>query len=191
LYMFKKWDKQRDDGITHYDMQTKLLKEALSSDEHHLDQLLRLMRQNSESVIYLCGTRLDNEFGFGSNDLGLAISVLPQDAYKAAEPGYHPGSTEVYVIFQGSLIIEYLDRETIKSESLGQFRIRVIPPSQCHRVRNERERKAASLIVKTNPHHKPGVIRCPHCTYYKNPEDCLLHRSWIQEQEVIGTGSEG
>ena len=186
--MFKKWDKQRNDGTAHYDMQSGLLKDVLNSEGHRLNELLRLMREKNEPVIYLCGTRLDNDFGFGSDDLGLAISVLPQDGDKAAEPGYHPGSTEIYVTFQGSLVIEHLEHNIIKSEPLGQFGIRVILPGQCHRVRNEPQREAASLIIKTNPHHKPGVIRCKDCSYYKNPEDCLFCRSWKREKEIIETG---
>jgi len=186
--MFKKWDKKTDEGESYYDIQTDVLRKALESDCHSLDTLLRLMREKGEqaSAIYLCGTRLDSDFCFGSNDLGLAISVLPQDGRKAAEPGYHPGSTEVYVTFQGSLVIELLDNGIV-SETLGQFNVAVIPPAQCHRIRNEPERQTASLIVKTNPHHKPGVVRCADCTYYKSPDECPLRRSWDKEKQILGT----
>lgn len=72
------------------------------------------MRTKGESAIYLCGTCLDNDYGFGSNDIGTAISALPEDGDKAAEPCFHPGSTEVYIIFQGSLCIETLNNGFIR-----------------------------------------------------------------------------
>ncbi|MEN8133255.1 MAG: hypothetical protein ABFS45_24380, partial [Pseudomonadota bacterium] len=107
---FQKWTSTADNGKKHYDRQTKLIKEALATPEHSLNTLLEHMRVEGEATIYLCGTRLDSDYGLGSNDLGTAVSILPEDRLKAAVPGYHPGSTEVYVIFQGSLIMELLDQ---------------------------------------------------------------------------------
>lgn len=182
--MFEKWKEEK-----RYETQTKILKQALDADGHRLDELLRLMREEGESCIYLCGGRLDNDYSFGSKDLGLAISVLPEDGEKAAEPGYHPGSTEVYVVFQGSLILELLDQGVVKTEAIGQFNVKVIPPGQCHRVRNEPDRGAASFIVKTNPHHKPGVVRCKDkegkwtCAKYLQPDECPLLRSLLRSWE--------
>jgi len=178
---FKQWNEEVG-GEKRYDRQTDILKRALATSNHSLDTLLHLMRSTGEAAVYLCGTRLDNAFGFGSNDLGLAISAQPQDGDKAAEPGYHPGSTEVYTIFQGSLVMELLDDGNLHAVNCGQFDVLVIPPGQCHRVRFEPEREAASFIVKTNPHHKPGVIRCNDCTYFSNPTDCSVHRSWNREK---------
>ena len=190
--MFKKWDKTTPDGELYYDIQTALLREALCPEGcYSLNKLLCLMREKvkegyeSTSSIYLCGTRIDSECCFGSDDLGLALSVLPEDGEKAAEPGYHPGSTEVYVTFQGSLIIELLDRGVIGRKTLGQFDVLVIPPGQCHRVRNEPEQKAASLIVKTNSHYEPKALRCEKCTYYKDSKDCPLYRSWDEEKKTL------
>ena len=180
--MFKKWDKKTDMGKSYYDIQTEVFRKALGSDGHSLNELLRLMRAKGISSVYLCGTRLDSDLCFGSNDLGLAISVLPEDARKAAEPGYHPGSTEVYVVFQGSFVIEMLDNGLIREETPGQFNVVVIPPGQCHRVLNKPEQEAASIIVKTNLHHEPGVVRCADCTCYQIPDECPLWRSWDKEK---------
>jgi|GEM_PF-6248013 len=182
--MFKKWESKTDAGVSRYERQTDIIGKALNSSDHNLDELIRLMRETGESSLYLFGTRLDNDYGFGSNDLGTAISVLPQDGPKAAEPGYHPGSTEVYIVFQGSLVIESLDRMCLRAHNYGQFDVLVIPPGQCHRVRNEPERQAASFIVKTNPHHKPGVVRCNDCTYYNKQDDCPVRSSWLHEKKV-------
>lgn len=167
------------------DMQTHIISQTLNEKDQSLDEMLRLMREKKEPVIYLCGTRLDHNYCLGSDDISFTISVLPQDGCKAATPGYHPGSTEMYVAFQGSLIIESLKSGSITSEVSGQFNFVVLPPGQCHRVRYEPQREAASLIIKTNPHHEPKVIRCQECTYYKHPdEDCFLCKSWLQERDI-------
>lgn len=173
--------RQKQEAQEHYEAQSRIVAAVLAGDRR-LDTLLAEMRRLGESALYLSGTRLDNEHCLGSNDLGLAVSVLPEDGEKAADPGYHPGSTEVYVVFQGSLIMESLQEGRLHTENCGQFSVRVIPPGQCHRVRHEPERPAASLIVKTNLHHKPGVVRCRECTHFPRPEECPLHRSWRQEQ---------
>lgn len=48
------------------------------------------MREDrEESAIYLCGTRIDNVFCSGSNDIRIAISVLPQDG-QIPSGLYHP-----------------------------------------------------------------------------------------------------
>jgi hypothetical protein len=182
---FERWDGKRSDGKRHDEVQTEILAKSFQEGGQSLDALLGLMREQGEAVIYLCGSRLDNDYCLGSHDISFAISVLPQDGCKAARPSYHPGSTEVYVAFQGSLIIESLHQGSIKSEVSGQFNFVVIPPGQCHRVRYEPQREAASLIVKTNPHHEPKAVRCDNCTYYRHPEeDCILCKSWLQEQEI-------
>jgi len=115
-------------------------------------------------------------------DLSIVHFLSGPIGVKGAEPGYHPGSTETYTVFQGSLVMELLDRDDVHTINSGQFAVLVIPPGQCHRIRNEPEREAASLIVKTNPHHKPGVVRCNDCTYFRDPTDCSLHRSWVDEK---------
>ena len=180
--MFKKWD--NEDA---YRIQTQVLNEALDTEDHALDVLIRRMREEGPiaSAIYLAGGRIDNDHCFGSKDLGMLVSVLPEDGAKAAKPGYHPGSTEVYVIFQGSLVLESIQQNELHADALGQYEVRVIPPGQCHRVRHEPNREAASFIVKTNLHHKPGVVRCEDCSYYENKTDCSLWRSWKQETSML------
>jgi len=177
---FQKWKEK-----TRYDRQTDIVKKALSTPQHSLNKLLDLMRSKGEAAIYLCGTRLDNDYGFGSNDIGTAISVLPEDGDKALEPGYHPGSTEVYIIFQGSLVIETLVQGSLQAHNYGQFDVIVLPPGVCHRVRFEAERCAASFIVKTNPHHEPKVVRCKDCVYFTDKSQCALARSWQKDEERI------
>jgi len=179
---FQKWTRTTDGNEKHYDRQTRIVAKALATKGHSLNTLLELMRADGEPALYLCGTRLDSDYAFGSNDLGTAISTLPEDATKAAVPGYHPGSTEVYVIFQGNLEIELLDQGAVHTRDCCQFDVVVIPPGQCHRVRNQPGRKAASFIVKTNPHHKPGVVRCDDCTYYSLKEDCPVYMGWAKEE---------
>jgi hypothetical protein len=59
--MFFKWDKERSDGIKHYDAQSEIIKKAL--EKNSLEELLKLMREDrEEAAIYLSGTRLDNQF---------------------------------------------------------------------------------------------------------------------------------
>ena len=181
----RKTEKEKADAQAHYDAQTNIINEALETPNHGLNRLLDLMRERGEAAVYLCGTRLDSGSCFGSNDLGTAISVLPEDGDKASGPGYHPGSTEVYVVFQGSLVMEFLDHGHLLARNAGQFDVIVIPPGQCHRVRNELERQAASFIVKTNPHHRPGVVRCDDCTYYSHREGCPVRTSWLAEKEML------
>jgi len=183
--MFSRWEKKTADGSCRYELQTHIIEAALATADHSLDELLRLMRESNETAVYLCGTRLDNDFGFGSNDLCIAFSVLPQDGPKAAEPGHHPGSTEVYVVFQGSLVMELMDRGELIEHSCNQFDVVVIPPGLCHRVIHVPDRLAASCIIKTNPEYKPGVIRCKECNYFKSKENCLMHQSWQREKVSV------
>ena len=178
--MFSKWDKKRPDGRKHYDVQSEIVRKAL--EENSLDKLMELMRKDGEeSSIYLSGTRIDNGSCFGSDDLGIVISVLPQDGKKASVPGYHPGSTEIYILIQGDFVFEFLSNGTVKKENLYQYYVRIIPPGECHRVRLNKNCTASSLIIKTNLKHKPGVVRCDECGYYRNAEFCPLNRSWKEE----------
>ena len=167
-----------------YATQSEILKQALATAAHSLDALLSLMRDSGNSAVYLAGTRLDNDYCFGSTELGMLLSILPEDGPKAAEPGYHPGSTEVYVTFQGSLVLEYLDAGEVRETTVGGSEVFAIQPGQCHRVRHDPNRQAASLIVKTNLEAKPGVVRCDDCAYYEDKSACALHRSWQADEQA-------
>lgn len=181
---FKQWAAVGEDGTSRYQRQSEIIKEALAQPGHGLDRLLELMRSCDESALYLSGTRLDSNYAFGSGDLGTALSVLPEDGAKAAIPGYHPASTEIYIVFQGSLTIETLVDGALQTTPLKQYGVCVIPPGRCHRVAQDRHEKAASLIVKTNPRQKPGVVRCAECTYYPQVEGCPLHRRWAEDSQA-------
>lgn len=170
------------DQTVRFEAQSQMVSDTLASTGQALDQLLQLMRQSGEAALYLCGSRVDHAHCLGSEDLGLLLSVLPQDAVKAAVPGFHPGSTEVYVTFQGTLAMECLENQRVVEKSIAQHGVLVLPPGQCHRVRYDRERASASLIVKTNLRQKPGVVRCDECTYYPQNSDCPLYRSWNEEE---------
>jgi mannose-6-phosphate isomerase-like protein (cupin superfamily) len=161
-----------------YEKQSELIRKALVSEGHALDTLLEGMRESGESAVYLCGSRLDHDFCFGSEDVGVLLSVLPEDSAKAAVPGCHPGSTEAYVTFQGHLTIEYLDHGRLETRDVEQYETVVLPPGQCHRIQPNLGRRAASIVVKTNLSHEPGVVRCAECGYFSDPADCSLHRSW-------------
>lgn len=179
--MFDKWHETRHDGRTHYEVQSEILKAALASGGRPLEVLLEGMRASGEACLYLSGTRLDNELCFGSRDLGLALSVLPENTPKAARPGYHPGSTEVYCALQGSLPIEVLQEGKVFSRVVEEHCVLVIPPGECHRVCCEAGRQSAALIVKTNPGGQPGVVRCSECGFYPDSKECALHRRWMEE----------
>ncbi|HFE32295.1 MAG TPA: hypothetical protein ENJ17_03185 [Gammaproteobacteria bacterium] len=183
---FKQWDARGEDGTPRYQRQSEIIKAALAQPGHGLDRLLELMRTNGEGALYLCGTRLDSDYAFGSGDLGTAISVLPEDGPKAAIPGYHPASTEIYIVFQGGLVIESLVEGVLQTTPLEQYEVCVIPPGRCHRVRHDRHRKAASFIVKTNTRQKPGVVRCEECAYYPRLDECPLYRRWLEESLQTG-----
>jgi mannose-6-phosphate isomerase-like protein (cupin superfamily) len=171
-----KWDK-----ADKYAAQTDIVKQALATPEHSLNELLALMRRTGQAAVYLCGSRLDNDYCFGSEDVGMLLSVLPEDARKAAEPGYHPGSTEVYVTFQGSLVMECLENGRVEERPVDENNALVLPAGQCHRVRYDGQHKAASLIIKTNLRHQPGVVRCDNCTYYRDKTACPVFQSWNAE----------
>ena len=173
----KKWD--RSDK---YDGQSEIVKRALATPDHSVDELLRLMRKSGQGSVYLSGTRLDHDFCFGSTDLGILLSVLPEDAH-AFTPGYHPGSSEVYITFQGSLVVECLEDGRVRDKVAGA-EVLIIPAGQCHRVRHDIQREAASLIVKTNLSAKPSVVRCDDCTYYQDKTACPLFQSWSAEVKL-------
>jgi mannose-6-phosphate isomerase-like protein (cupin superfamily) len=178
---FQRWDAVDASGEDRYAVQTRLIREVLAAPARALDELLALMRTSGESCVYLAGTRLDNDFGLGSRDLGLALSVLPEDGPKAAVPAYHPGSTEVYVVIEGALVLEYLEDGQVRSRRCRQHEVAVIPPGRCHRVRRQPGERAASLIVKTALDQAPAVVRCAACTYYPENTDCPLHTAWMAE----------
>jgi len=159
-----------------YASQSESVKKALDSEEHSLNELLDLMREKGEAALYLAGSRLDNDFGFGSQDIGWLLTVMPEDGEKASVPGYHPGSTEVFVTFQGELTVECLEDGEVVEKPLSRGEVLVLPPGQCHRVQPDPEKVAASLVVKTNLEAKPSVVRCADCTYYQDPADCPLAR---------------
>ena len=166
-----------------YAVQTEIVRQSLAHPEHSLQNLINLMRSTGEAAVYFSGTRLDSDYCFGSEEVGLVLSVLPEDGLKAAQPGYHPGSMEVYVTFQGSLTMEYLDEgEVIVTEVKPNIAL-ILPPGQCHRVCNNGT-EAASVVVKTNLRHQPGVVRCGVCEYFPRPEDCALYQSWKRERNA-------
>lgn len=171
-----KWDK-----ADKYAAQSDLVRQALATPEHSLNELLALMRRHGQAAVYLSGSRLDNDYCFGSEDVGMLLSVLPEDATKAAEPGYHPGSTEVYLTFQGNLVMECLENGHVQEKSVDDNAVLVVSPGQCHRVRHDGQRQAASLIVKTNLRHHPSVVRCDTCTYYPDRTTCPLFQRWTVE----------
>ena len=170
-----KWD-----NAECYAKQSEIVKQALATPDHSMDALLQLMRQTGEAAVYLSGTRLDNDFCFGSRDVGVLLSVLPQDAH-AFTPGYHPGSAEVYITFQGSLVMECLEDGTVRDKTVGANRALVLPPGQCHRVCYEAQGEAASVIVKTNLSATPSVVRCDDCTYYPDKTTCPLYQRWAEK----------
>src|ERR1043165_2948755 len=125
-----------------YLAQSSMVRDALAAPDHSLERLLTLMREKGEAALYLSGTRLDNDFCFGSEDLGMLLSTLPEDGAKAGEPGYHPGSAEVYITFQGSVALECLEDGIVVSKRSGDNVVVVLPPGQCHRVKAATETHA-------------------------------------------------
>ena len=164
-----------------YAAQSAIVKQSLATSEHSLNELLGLMRSTGQAAVYFSGSRLDNDYCFGSEDVGILLSVLPEDAQKAAEPGYHPGSHEVYLTFQGSLIMEYLENDQVKEKTSGEDSPLILPPGQCHRVRYDGESQAASVIVKSSLSYKPGVVRCDTCEYFPDRTLCALFQRWNAE----------
>ena len=168
-----KWDDEE-----RYEKRSEIVREALSEENGSLGALLAGMRESGESAVYFCGSRRDHDLCFESDEIGWLVTTLPEDGPKAATPGYHPGSTETYIPFQGRLTIEVLDGGEVRSREVGRNDVVVLPPGQCHRVRRDPEQQAASLVVKTNLQHKPGVVRCDDCAYFPDATDCPLHRRW-------------
>ena len=180
---FGRWTAVNADGEMRYEVQTRLIGDVLAAPGQALRQLLASMRSAAEPCLYLAGSRLDNGFAFGSQDIGLAISVLPEDGLKASTPAYHPGSTEIYVLIEGELVLESLEDGVVRQRTCRQHEIAVVPPGQCHRVRRQPGKQAASLIVKTNLAFQPAAVRCADCLYFRTPAQCPLHLSWARENE--------
>ena len=63
----KKWDK-----TDQYAAQSDIVRQVLATPTHSLDELLRLMRRSGQTAVYLSGTRIDNDYCFGSTDVGMA-----------------------------------------------------------------------------------------------------------------------
>jgi hypothetical protein len=166
-----------------YQTQTEIVDQALNSSDHLIDTLLNLMRQTDQPAVYLSGTRLDSDHCFGSLDVGVLFSVLPEDKH-APTPGYHPGSTEVYVTFQGSLVMECIEDGEVVDKTSSANDVLILPAGQCHRVRPDLNLRAASVIVKTNLRHEPDVLRCKdesgkeQCTQYDDVTTCPLYKRW-------------
>src|SRR5258708_16269441 len=76
-----------------YASQTAIIRQALDRPDHALNAVLDLMRKREHGTVYLSGTRLDNDFCFGSEDIGILLMVMPEALRKASTPGYHPYST--------------------------------------------------------------------------------------------------
>jgi len=173
-------------NIASYLAQSEIVQRSLATEDHSLDNLLDQMRKTQQHAVYLSGTRLDSIYCFGSLDVGVLFSVLPEDKH-APDPGYHPGSTEVYVTFQGSLVMECLENNCVVEKKVSSNDVLVLPAGQCHRVRYDPEGQAASLIVKSNLRHEPDVLRCTdkdgkhQCGKYPDLTQCPLHERWISE----------
>lgn len=88
-------------GKWRHDSVTKIVRDVLAPESHCLSDLVDCARRGEESFFYLARTRIDRAFGFGSNEGAIGLSVLPQEGAEAGVPGLHPGSSEVYVVFQG------------------------------------------------------------------------------------------
>lgn len=166
-----------------YHHQTNLVRQTLRKGKA-LETLLTLMRNDKEASLYMCGSYAAHYYCLVSDDLGFLLSVLPEDSSKAATPGYHPGSAEIYVIINGSLVLQTLENGSLRNECLTQFDVKLISPGKCHRVCYEAGRVAASFIVKTNLKYHPDVVRCHECDYYTNPTECPLNRNWNEERAV-------
>lgn len=183
---YPRWGARNDRGESRFVVQGDVLREALAAPTPTLAGLLGLMRARGEPCLYLCGTRLDHAFALGSDDLGVALSVLPEDGAKAAEPGYHPGGTEVYAVIEGAVVLELLTDGVVERRECAAHGVVAIPPGRCHRVPRS-DRRAASLIVKTALRHEPAVVRCGQCGYFAEPGDCPLHRRWADEATAAAT----
>jgi mannose-6-phosphate isomerase-like protein (cupin superfamily) len=169
-----KWE-----NIAYYILQSKIIKQALAEEDHSLDFLLKCMRDNQQHALYLSGSRIDNDYCFGSLDIGMLFSILPEDGH-ASVPGFHAGSTEIYVTFKGSLIMECLEGDQLVEKKVSSNDVLILPPGQCHRVKKS-QNSAASLIIKTNLRHEPGVTRCVECTRFKGDDICSLKKKWEEE----------
>jgi len=164
-----------------YASQTAIIRQALDRPDHALNAVLDLMREREKGTIYLSGTRLDNDVCFGSGDIGILLMVMTEALPKASTPGYHPHSTELYVVFHGRLVMECLEDGDVRTYIAAGDEILKIPPGRCHRARAEPPTVSSSLIIKTNLGDKPGVVRCDSCAYFSDVGNCPLHQRWNAE----------
>ena len=80
--------------------------------------------------------------------------------------------------------MECLENGKVCDKTVGAKEALIIPRGQCHRVRFDVQREAASLIVKTGLSAKPSVVRCDDCTYYQDKTACPLFQSWNAEVKL-------
>ena len=142
---------------------------ASSADVAHspipIDVLLRLMRERSSahpylSSLYFAGAEGDHPYFLQTDGIAVGIAVLPEDAPKAGRWRRHPHQTEVLIVLEGELIVEFRDAgaETQHGGVMGT--VVTIAPGTCHRVLAVKGQPAAYLFAKTHPVTEPRAEEC-------------------------------
>jgi hypothetical protein len=162
--MSKKVDNEK------YLTESEIIKRALATKGHKFDSLIENMKKEKIGCLYLSGTRTDNDFCFGSDKLGFAISILPEDWEKSSVQGIHPESNEINLVIGGKVTFgQILNGQTIeKTLEAGQHIEH--RKGTCHWVKSF-EGDSIIIILKTYLNKEPKVIRCAMC-----PNDSCDHR---------------
>lgn len=144
---------------------TRLIEQSYERENEslNLDALIRNMKvagaqDPALASMYFAGALNDHPFFLDSDDVAIGISVLPEDAEKAAVAKRHPHQSEVIFVLKGE--IEIKSGADMTSQKLKQWEVRVIEKNECHSIHAVKEEAATFLFVKTNPAEEPMGQNC-------------------------------
>ena len=131
----------------------------------HLPELVAAMKQQGKitpdlACLYFAGADVDHPYFLQNTALAFGISVLPENAEKAAKSKRHPHQVEVIFVLDGSLDLHVEGRQGVEIHSLSQGDHYVIGKDVCHWITPQEGRSAVFAFAKTNPALEPRSIDC-------------------------------
>jgi len=129
------------------------------------ETLFRLMRERSAahpylSSLYFAGAERDHPYFLWTDKVALGVAVLPEDGPKAGRWRRHPHQTEMLIVLEGELIVEFRDTSAVTQHTGVVGSVFTIPPGTCHRVLAVEGTPAAYLFAKTHPVTEPRALEC-------------------------------
>jgi mannose-6-phosphate isomerase-like protein (cupin superfamily) len=149
-----------------YAARSELLKAALGpGGSLRLDRLLASMKERGSAdrrlaSLYFAGAEVDHSYFLENDRIAVGLSVLPQDAEKAALCKRHPHQKEVLFVLEGALRLEVDEGGERRSFLMREGDVHEIREGQCHRVLPAEGQPGAFLFVKTRPVKEPRAEAC-------------------------------